>query len=593
MKGPRYQFRDLGRAREILKVLAKHGFGSLVSSLPLHRIPGLKKPDGESGAGQKKIPPAERLVLAFQDLGPAFVKLGQMLSTRPDVLPANWIKSFERLQDQVAPFPGATARQHVEEELGGKIEDIFSEFSEEPVASASMAQVHSGRLPDGRRVAVKVQRPGIEKTLRSDINIMYMLADLLEGRVDLGLYTPTKIVEAFDRAISLELDFLNEAANGAAFAAALEGLEGVYVPEVYRAFSTRTVLTMEWIDGRKLSEIDHTEADRELIMDRLIEATFCQIFQHGIFHADPHPGNLVVDDNSVLTFLDFGLMGRITPEMRDTLEGLFVGVIFQDADTIARTIYRAGSADKRVSLRVLASDVEVLLERWGGTKFDEQDTSQIAIDILGLARNHRLRLPEEYAILARTEVTLDGIARGLVPGWDPLEAVKPHATRLASERLNPQRVGADLARQMVSMSGMLRDAPGQLDQILLDLEQGNFELTAHTPGIKSLEQTVKRVGSAVVFGLGVSALLISSSILIAAVVIDFGASDQFSGGDVAATGMAVGSAIGATLLLGGLTWNLFVRDLIAGVRWGRFLGLLPFIGRYFRDNSPGSDNQLR
>jgi ubiquinone biosynthesis protein len=349
---------------------------------------------------------------------------------------------------------------------------------------------------------------------------------------------------------------------------------------------------MEWVDGRKLSDIDHTQADRALIMDRLIEATFCQIFQHGIFHADPHPGNLVVDDDSVLTFLDFGLMGRITPEMRDTLEGLFVGIIFRDADTIARTIYRAGSADRRVNLRVLASDVEVLLERWGGTKFDEQDTSQIAIDILGLARNHRLKLPEEYAILARTEVTLDGIARGLVPDWDPLEAVKPHATRLANERLNPQRMGADFARQMVSMSGMLRDAPGQLDQILLDLEQGNFELTARTPAIESLELTVKRVGSALVFGLGVSALLISTSILVAAVVIDLGASEQFSDGDVAATAMALGSALGATLLLGALTWNLFVRDLIAGIRWGRFLGLLPFVGRYFRDTPQRSRSKL-
>jgi len=563
-----------------------------VSSLPLHRIPGLKKPEEVEGQSAKKMPPAERLVQSFQDLGPAFVKLGQMLSTRPDVLPADWMGPFSQLQDQVTPFPGDVARAQVEEELGGKIDDIFSEFSPEPVASASMAQVHSGVLHDGRRVAVKVQRPGIERTLRSDINIMYMLADLLEGRVDLGVYTASKIVEAFDRAISLEVDFLNEAANGAAFAAALEGLEGVYVPVVYRTFTTRTVLTMEWVDGRKLSDIDRTGANRELIMNRLIEATFCQIFQHGIFHADPHPGNLVVDDNSVLTFLDFGLMGRITPEMRDTLEGLFVGIIFRDADTIARTIYRAGSADRRVNLRALASDVDVLLERWSGTKFDEQDSSQIAIDILTLARSHRLRLPEEYAILARTEVTLDGIARGLVPEWDPFEAVKPYATRLATERLNPQRVGADLARQMVSMSGMLRDAPGQLDQILLDLEQGNFELTTHAPDIKSLEQTVKRVGSALVFGLGVSALLVSSSILVAAVVIDFGARDQFSDGDIAATAMALGAALGATLLLGALTWNLFVRDLIHGIQWGRFVGLVPFVGRFFREDSPQSPDRV-
>lgn len=587
MNGPRYQFRDLGRAREILTVLVRHGFGSIVSSLPLSRIPGLGKPDEETDKDEK-IPASERLVLACQELGPSFVKLGQMLSTRPDVLPPDWIEAFARLQDQVAPFDGEVARKHVEEALGGSLEDIFTEFSQEPVASASMAQVHAARLPDGSRVAVKVQRPGIEKTLRSDINIMYMFGELLEGRVDLGVYTPTKIVEAFDRAISLEIDFLNEAANGKAFAQALANLEGVYVPDVHRTLSTRTVLTMEWIDGRKLSDIDDTLADRKLIMDRLVEATYTQMFQHGIFHADPHPGNLVVDDNSVLTFLDFGLMGHITPEMRNTLESLLVGIVFRDADTVARTVYRAGSAEGRVNLRELSADVEELIQRWGDATFAEQDTSKIAMDIIGLARRHQLKLPEEYAILARTEVTLDGIARNLVPDWDPLEELKPYATRLASERLDPQRVGVDLAKQMVSMSGMLRDVPGQLDQILLDLEQGNFHIHASTPSVDRLNGTIDRVGRALVFGLGISAFLVSAAILVGAVVIDLGASSKFGITDILVSLLAVGSGVGATLLLGGLTWNLFVRDILARIRWSRFLGLIPIVGRWFRKNEPPS-----
>ena len=340
--GKRYQFRDIGRAREILTVLARHGFGGIVSSLPLHRIPGLRNPEGLDSEGPKKIPARERLVSAFQDLGPSFVKLGQMLSTRPDVLPGDWIDAFAKLQDQVAPFPGDLARAQVEDALGAPVEEIFEEFSREPVASASIAQVHTARLSDGTRVAVKIQRPGIEKTLRSDINIMYMLGELLEGRLDLGVYTPTKVVEAFDRAISLEIDFLNEAANGQAFAKALDGMEGVYVPKVHRTLTARTVLTMEWIDGHKLSDIDKSGAQRELIMDRLVEATYCQIFQHGIFHADPHPGNLVVNDESVLTFLDFGLMGRITPEMRAPLEGLLVGIIFRNGSSFPSSDLSSG-----------------------------------------------------------------------------------------------------------------------------------------------------------------------------------------------------------------------------------------------------------
>ena len=512
-----------------------------------------------------------------------------MLSTRPDILPSDWIESFSKLQDQVAPFDGTVALSHVEAELGSPLDELFAKFSPEPIASASMAQVHSGELLDGSPVAIKIQRPGIERTIRSDINIMYMLAELLEGRLDLGVYTPTKIVEAFDRAISLEVDFVNEATNGAALASALEGLEGIEVPKIYRAFSTRTVLVMEWVTGRKLSQIRETQADPALVMNRLVEATYSQIFTHGIFHADPHPGNLVVNDDSVLTFLDFGLMGRITPDMRDTLEGLLVGIIFRDADTIARTIYRAGSADGRVTLRDLSSDVDVLLQRWGGTKLDEQDTSRIALDIIALARKHRLRLPEEYAILARTEVTLDGIARDLVPGWDPLEAVRPQATRLAGERLNPQRMGADLAKQFVSVSGMLRDAPGQVDQILLDLEQGNFEVSARTPSVDRLERTIDRVGRALVFGLGVSALLVSASILVAAVVLDVGQGEELAEADILATGLAVGSGLLATMLLGGLIWNLFLRGLLGRVRWHRFIGLVPGLERLLRsDDSKGS-----
>ena len=584
MSGPRYQFRDIGRAREILGVLVRHGFGGLVSSLPLGRVPGLGRFQDSAGASESHIHARERLVRAFDDLGPAFVKLGQMLSTRPDVLPADWIDSFAKLQDQVAPFSSEDARRQVEEELGAPIDEIFTAFSEHPVASASMAQVHSAQLPDGTRVAVKVQRPGIERVIRSDINIMYMLAELLEGRLDLGVYTPGKIVEAFDRAISLEVDFLNEATNGAALADALRGLEGVFVPSIFRAYSTRTVLTLEWVDGHKLSDIRQTRADASVVMDRLIEATYAQLFTHGIFHADPHPGNLVVNDDSELTFLDFGLIGRVTPDMRDTLEGILVGIIFRDADTIARTIYRAGSATGRVTLRDLSADVEVLLQRWGGTTFDEQDTSKIALDIIGLARKHRLRLPEEYAILARTEVTLDGIARGLVPDWDPLEAVRPQATRLAAERLNPQRVGADLVKQFASVGGILRDAPGQLDQILLDLEQGNFLINARTPAVEKLERTIDRVGRAMIFGLGSSALLISASILVAAVVLDVGEDQAMADADILATSLAVGSGLLATALLGGLIWNLFLRGLLERVRWRRFVGLVPGLQKLTRSH---------
>lgn len=585
-----YQFRDLTRAREILTVLARHGFGQLLTSIPLSKIPGLGRLSPTEQT-HLDLPTSARLVKVCEELGPTFVKLGQMLSTRADLLPPEYVKAFATLQDSVEPFPGAEACALVEEALGGSLDDLFAEFSPEPVASASIAQVHRAVLHSGKEVAVKVQRPGIDRTLRSDINIMYTLAELLEGQLELGIYTPAAIVEAFDRAISLEVDFHNEAANAATFARAVASVPGVHVPRTYPQFTSRGVLTLEWVDGAKLSDIDSTRADKQAVMDRLVEATFEQIFTHSVFHADPHPGNLIVHDDSTITYLDFGLMGRITPEMRDTLEALFVGVIFSDAEGVARAAYRAGSADGRVNLRELAAEISDLLDRYRGTSLAEQNTARIAEELLALARRHRLKLPQEYAILARTEVALDGIARGLVPDWDMMEAVKPYAARLAGERLDPERVSGDLLRQAVSVASMLKDMPRQVDQVLLDLERGNFQLSARTPDLKDLTDAVDRNGRALVFGVGVSAFLVSASILVAALVLHLGGDTGFGLTDMLLGFLVIGSVLAASGLVSGLMWNLFIRDRLRRVRWRRFLGLIPGLGRKKASDLVGSAGQ--
>ena len=573
---PVYRLADLSRAREILGVFARHGFGQVLSGVPLHRVPGLGAIRDEGHIGEQ-LPAPKRLVRAMQELGPTFVKLGQMLSTRPDLLPPAFVEELATLQDHVPPFPGAEARAVVEGALGGPLEQFFAEFSPEAVASASMAQVHRARLLDGTPVAVKVQRPGIEETLRSDLNILYVLADLLEGQLDLGVATPAAVVRAFDAAISLEVDFKNEAHNADAFARAVQGIEGVEVPAVHRLVSRRRVLTLDWVDGTKLSLIGDTKADPQLVMDRLVEASYEQIFNAGFFHADPHPGNLLVRDDSTLTYLDFGLMGRITPEMRDTLEALFVAVIFTDADGLARTLYRAASADGRVDLRALRGEVQELLDRYAGTSLQEQDTGQIALELIDLARRHRLSLPQEYAVLARTEVALDGIARELVPEWDMMEAVRPYATRLAAERLDPEKVGGELFRAALNSAAVLKGLPAQLDQLLLDLERGNFQLTAETPAVDRLTDTLDRLGRSLVFGLGVSAFLISASILVAVLVLAGEHSLGFFDAAIA-LGLA-GSLLAAAGLVGGLLWNLFIRQRLRSLKFSRFAGLIPGFGK--------------
>lgn len=575
---PNFRLRDLSRAQEILRVCARHGFGHVFASPALQKIPGLGSVLQEASIGEGRSAP-ERLVTVLEELGPTFVKLGQVLSSRPDVLPIEYFAEFERLQNEVTPFSGKVAAEIILEELGAAPDELFVAFNEVPVASASIAQVHRATLHDGREMAVKVQRPGIEQTLRSDLNILYFLAQFLEGRLDLGVTSPAALIESFDRAISVEVDFLAEAANAEAFRHALHATDGVYVPAIHRSMTSRRVLTMEWIDGAKLTSIENTDADRHLVMERLIEATYQQIFVQGIFHADPHPGNLVVNDDSTLTFLDFGLTGRITPEMRDTLEALFVGVIFRDSDGLARTLYRAASTEARVNLREMGSEIRTLLDRYGGIAMKDQDTSRIALDVLALAGRYQLRLPEEYAVLARSEVALDGIARSLVPDWDLMEATRPYAQRLASARLNPERVGGDVLRTGIGALSVLKDLPSQVDQFMMDVERGNLVIQADTPAVDRLTSTLDRIGRALIFGVGASAFLVASSTLLGVLV------EQHALGQASsALGLLIMVILGGTSLLAAslitaLMWNLFVRGWLQRIPWKSMLRYFPGIRR--------------
>jgi len=581
-KEPTYRLRDLGRAQEILRVCARYGFGHVFSSPTLQKIPGLGNFAQERVTSAEGSAP-ERLVAALEELGPTFIKLGQVLSTRPDVLPPDYLEQFQKLQNEVAPFPGEEACEIISTELGAPTEDLFAEFDSQPVASASIAQVHRAVLEDGRIMAVKVQRPGIEQTLRSDINILYFLSEFMEGRLNLGITSPRALVESFDRAISVEVDFLSEAANAEAFRHALHATEGVYVPAVHRSLTSRRVLTMEWVSGAKLSDIDQTSADPQLVMDRLIEATYQQIFVQGIFHADPHPGNLVVNDQSTLTYLDFGLTGRITPEMRDTLEALFVGVIFRDSEGLARTLYRAASTEARVNLRELSREIRSLLDTYGGVALQDQDTSRIALDVLELAARHQLRLPEEYAVLARSEVALDGIARTLVPDWDLMAATRPYAQRLATERLHPEKLSGDALRSGMGALSMLKELPAQVDQLMLDVEQGNLVVKANTPSVDRLTATVDRIGRALVFGVGASAFLVASSTLLAVLVEQH---TEFAAQGILGTAMGLlvvivlgGTTVLASGLIVALIWNLFVRGWIQRIPWRRLIRHIPVIRR--------------
>ena len=500
--------KDMARAREILGVLVRHGFGGMLGQLPTQLAAKQESDHPSPRAGP------ERALRVVEELGPTFVKLGQILSTRPDILPPDYIDAFSRLQDSVPPFPGEEAEFIVAQELRQPVDELFETFDREPVASASIAQVHRARLKNGDDVAVKVQRPGIEENIRSDIHILFRLAEALERSLeDVGLYPPTAILVEFERAVSSELDFLAEAHNAEVMKRNLAGLEGVRVPGVDRRHSSHRVLTMEWLDGVKLADAEGI--DPQVFMERVVSATYQQVFVDGFFHADPHPGNLLVGEGGSLCYVDFGLVGQLTRQQQEQLVDLFVAIIFKDAETVARISYRAGGSQGRLDLRAFAREVDELFARYGGLSMDEQPMGTILTDLVQLTTRHRLRLPEEYAMLARAGVTLDGIARLHVPDWNMFDTLRPFAVKLATRRHDPSKMGADalaLANQAMLAA---RDLPLQLDQIMMDLEGGRMRISVRNETLDELHRSLRRLGTSALLAIGAAALLVSASVLTA------------------------------------------------------------------------------
>ncbi len=482
------QVQDLGRVQRIVRVLASNGFGHALERTGLgeHVPPG--KVDSDSS------PFARRLRQALVDLGPTFVKLGQILSVRPDILPKDVLAEFQTLQDRVDPLSPEEVRGVVERELGKTIEDAFSSFDPEPLGCASIAQVHRAVLLDGREVAVKLQRPGIEQVIRSDVHILYTLAQIVEGRASLpGMYTPTAIVKEFDDAITLELDFLQEARASARMRNNFADDPDILVPEVYPELSTRRLLIMELVRARPLSSIPEgkvTPRTRK-IAHRLMEATYRQVFVHGFFHCDPHPGNLLVTDDDRLVYLDFGITGTLTSAMQDTLLSAFTSLVFRDPDALALAVHRAGATRGRVDVRAFRDELERLMIKYYGASLDQLADPATLMEVVELSSRYRIDLPAEFAVLSRTVGLVEGILRELLPGVDIVDEVKPYAQRLITSRFSPERMTADAARSIMQLQGHLQTAPLALSQVLMDLEGGRLTFRMIDPEADKLREEIR------------------------------------------------------------------------------------------------------
>ncbi len=504
-------FSSFGRLRQITAVVARHGLG--------HYLEGRRsKRDGSRGDASELAGAAARFRALIEELGPTFIKFGQVLSTRADVLPAGFAEALQGLQDDCPALAPEVAVAAVEEGLGRPLAEVFAEFDRAPLASASVAQVHRAVLHGGVEVAVKVRRPGIRAQLLADLELMRVLARLAESIVEeTGALAPQGIVDELERAFLAELDFEREARNIRRFRENLEGKERVYtVPKLYEEFCTSSVLVMELIRGARLRELTD-DRDKRKIAANIVSASFEQLFVDGLFHADPHPGNAFILPDDRVALIDFGLVGELSYAMRETLMVLVVGVATRDADSVARLLYRVGMPDRQISLLALRDACASLFHAHLSSRKAVAgiESARLMSELLQLASRFYLRLPSEYALVARAGATVEGIIRDLDPKLEVLETARPYLVRLVEEQFAFGGLGEGAMKNLVRLRTYLRDLPLSMAQVLMDLETGKLQIHVASRELEVVGKNINALGLATFTGLIASGLVTGSMFILA------------------------------------------------------------------------------
>ncbi|MBL8604106.1 MAG: AarF/ABC1/UbiB kinase family protein [Myxococcales bacterium] len=508
-------FKDLDRLREIARVLARHGFGEVLQRIGLGHLTLGKDSESDSRADSL----AQRLRYVLQDLGPSFVKLGQIASTRADLLPADVIAELKVLQDDVKTVAWEQIKSEIETELGAPLGELYVSVDERPLASASIAQVHRGVYRDAEgehAVAIKVQRPGIQDTVSRDIDLLYWFARALDRAIpESRRYSPVDLVAEFDRSIQAELDFMQEAEHAERFAKNFEGDLRVRFPRVHRAVSSRRVLTLEFFDGRRLSVAMAEGFNGKKVAEDAVGIVIKMIFEDGFFHADPHPGNMMIlgpDEAPVVGLLDLGLVGHLSGPMRDKALDLMVAAVREDFNGVADALLAIGRPTRKVKLDDFRKDVETLGRKYLGRKLQEIEVSGLVRDLIWGAIKHGIDMPPDFMMVGRALMTLEGTGRQIYPDLDVFTLARPYFLKLIARRYAPDKLTGELLRSAMRLSGVASNMPEQVSEIFDDLRKGH--LTVKTAE-QELGPTFDRLGRRLYTGLVVAAMVIGGSALLA------------------------------------------------------------------------------
>ena len=501
-------YRNVNRWGEILSTLSKYGLADWVSRFDVSFAKGfLKNRNGEVLARHTR---ETRIRLAIEELGPTFIKLGQILSTRPDLVGIALADELRALQASVPADPPGAVRETIESELGQTIEETFAEFDEMPLASASIGQVHLARLLSGEEVVVKVQHQDIEERIRVDLDILSGLAQLAEKIPELVNYRPRSTVAEFQRALRRELDFGREERNLAQFTRDFEGDVTIHIPRCYSELSTSRVLTMERIEGTKLSEARRLAAahlDLEEVARRGAKIYLEMIFRNGFYHADPHPGNLVLLENNVIGLLDFGMVGRLDDSLREDIEEMLMAIMGQDSERLTSIIIRIGAVPPGLDEVALGAEVADFVAHYANQPIESFDLSGALTEMIEMIRRYHIMLPSPMAMLLKVLIMLEGTARLLSPSFSLMEVMEPYQRRMMTRRLSPARQMKKMRRIYYELEQLAELMPRRLREILQQVQSGKFDVHLDHRG---LEPSVNRL----VLGMLASALFLGSSLMI-------------------------------------------------------------------------------
>ncbi len=548
--------RHLKRYRQIISVFTRNGFGLLMEQLGIFSYLRMRRSrisrSDEKAAENTRQTMGERLRRSCEQLGPTFVKIGQILSTRPDIFSAEVTGELEKLQDSVNPFPMADVRTVIRAEFGEPLETVFESFDETPLAAASLSQVHRAVLRGGRPVVVKVQRPGIKESIKTDLEILQDLVHFIEHYTRYGeLYDFSGMMAELEKSLNNELDFCKEGENADVFRRNFLDQDKVAVPEIRWVYTTGRVLTMEYISGWRITQTEEMKAAGINCSDlgiRLSHAMIRQFFQDGFFHADPHPGNLTVRPDGTIVFLDLGMVGRLSASYKRILSKLFVGIATQDSHQVVEAVAAMDTMKRRVSLRHFEQEIDRLLEQYMSLPMHDLHVGDLLAQIFQLAYVYHVRIPGELTLIAKTLITLQGVLDKLDQNLNLLEIMKPMVGKLLKETVSVDEMGRAVKHGLHDYGELLRLTPAFLLNLQHKLEDDDFNLQFDLKNIDKVQKHFDRITNRLSF----SVILLAVSIIIAGIIVgtSLGAGVSPVLGQMNLVILRIGLGIAAVILLG-------------------------------------------